>query len=92
MKKILLITGMISLCFACNVIYARQKCTPQEACYVENCIQTVPCARENSEGDNCYFEECPQNEVCIQNNCVRRNACRRAEQDYGQHHRYGRHH
>ncbi len=92
MKKILFVAGVISLCLICNVIYAKQRCIPKEDCYVENCTQTAPCIPNNCEAYNCYTEQCPQNEVCVQNNCVRRNQCSRVEPNYGQHHKYSRHH
>ena len=92
MKKFLLISGVITLFLACNVIYAKQLNCPQEICNLENCMQTQTHFYNNCEQYNCYVEGCTETRQHFHNNYVEHCNGNRLNSTNAKHNRCIRHH
>lgn len=87
MKKILFMTAVIILLFACNVIYAKQTNIPQKVCDVQNCPQTRTPIHNTCETIQCYVEGCTNIQNHTHNNCGNRGISIN-----GNHHKNAYHH
>lgn len=72
MKKILLMTAVIMLLLACNVIYAKQTNIKPSVCDVENCLQTRPHIHNACETNQCYVEGCMNTQKHTYKSCGNR--------------------